>query len=326
MCSRRLTSILAVAALLGAARPAEPDAALVASLRVLAAKDLRVATVAYHLQAASLPICTVRTALPGMIVQDASQYRADVRPAAARALGLADLPAVTAVVAGGPADTAGIHVADALVAVNGVAMTDILPGSTTRAADGDRFTALVARLADAFGHGPVTLTMRRDGRIRTVVLRGTPACASLVQLDLAADRNAGADGHIVTVAQGLLDFVRNDDELALVVGHELAHNMLGHRDVIVADGGRALGRRTEREADHWGLYLCAWAGYDVDAAAPFWRRMARAGKLRSLFPDGLHPAYADRIRNLSREAASIRARRAAGLPLDIAFADARHDA
>ena len=36
-------------------------------------------------------------------------------------------------------------------------------------------------------------------------------------------------------------------------------------------------RKHESEADQIGLYLMAIAGYDVDAAAPFWERMQAGG-------------------------------------------------
>ena len=40
--------------------------------------------------------------------------------------------------------------------------------------------------------------------------------------------NAATDGRSVTVMRGLVNFLTRDEELALVVGHELSHNVLGH--------------------------------------------------------------------------------------------------
>ncbi len=326
---RRCGTVLASLVLLGAAprpvpsRPIAPQLAL--SLEALAAKDLRVATVAYHLQAAAVPLCARRVGLPGLIVQDATQYREDLRPAMGALFNLTDLPAVTGVVAGGPAAAAGLRTGDQLVAMNGVSLAAI-PARRTRSANGSRFTAIANRLADAFARGPVALTLRRDGVTTERRIVGTPGCASLVQLDLAATRNAGADGHIVTISQGLLDFIEDDDELAVVIGHELAHDILGHREYlgrtaagdglfagIGANGARL--RETEREADYYGLYLVAWAGYDVGAAVPFWQRMARAGWLRTLIGDGTHPGFAARIADLGREAALIRTQQIGRTPV-----------
>lgn len=331
--NRRRATLVAALALFGTAPPvvAEPDPSrsiapqVALSLEALAAKDLRVATVAYRLQTAALPLCTHRIGLPGLIVQDASQYREDLRPAMGALFNLTDLPAVTGVVPGGPAAAAGLHAGDQLVAMNGVSLAAI-PARRTRRANGSRFTAIANRLADAFARGPVTLTLRRDGVTMVRRITGTPGCASLVQLDLAATRNAGADGHTVTVSQGLLDFLGDDDELAVVLGHELAHDILGHREYLgrtgTGDGlfagiganGKRI-RETEREADYYGLYLDAWAGYDVDAAVPFWQRMARAGWLQTLIGDGTHPGFSQRIADLGREAAIIHAQQAGARPV-----------
>ncbi|NOT55383.1 MAG: M48 family metalloprotease, partial [Deltaproteobacteria bacterium] len=40
--------------------------------------------------------------------------------------------------------------------------------------------------------------------------------------------NAGTTFGKIIVAEGMLDFVKSDDELAMIVGHELAHQTLGH--------------------------------------------------------------------------------------------------
>ena len=85
---------------------------------------------------------------------------------------LTDFPAVTGVVAGGPAAAAGLRAGDQLVAMNGVSLA-ALPTRRTRRANGSRFTAIANRLADAFARGPVTLTLRRDGVTTVRRITGT---------------------------------------------------------------------------------------------------------------------------------------------------------
>lgn len=310
---------LAAAALLGAAPVAGIDPRVAAALEALAAKDLRVARVAFRLQTGGVRQCRNRTALPGLIVQEPAQYRADLRPAMAALYNLGPYPAVTGVVPGGPADRAGVRTGDQVTALDGVPL-----GATparSRKADGDSYGLLVDRLARAFAKGRATLALRRDGAVFTRTVVGAPACASAVQLDLDTGRNAGADGSTVTISQGLLDFTRSDDELAFVIGHELAHNILGHRSFLDSTrrgGGGESGAaviETEREADYWGLYLVAWAGYDVTQTPAFWQRIARVGWLSNLFSDGSHPGNRTRARDLQREVAEIQAARAARRPL-----------
>lgn len=314
MACNRLGVAFAGLALLGAA-PAPGDPRVAAALEALAAKDLRVARVAYRLQTAALRSCRDRTALPGLIVQTAAQYRADLRPAMAALYHVGAHPAVTGVVPGGPADRAGIRAGDEVVALDGLALAAGSAGGGK--ADGDAYGAVVDRLGAAFARGPVRLTLRRAGRTTTRTVRGAPACASQVQLVLDGRREAGADGRTVTVSQGLLDFTRSDDELAFVIAHELAHNILGHRSFLDsnrrqgahAGGDTATILATEREADYRGLYMVAWAGYDVARVPGFWQRLARAGWVAQLFADGSHPGNRRRARDLAREVAEIRAAR-----------------
>src|SRR3546814_19959489 len=82
----------------------------------------------------------------------------------------------------------------------------------------------------------------------------------------------------------LLDFLRNDDELAIVLGHEIAHTIYKHPAELEARGVPSEGllrgfgknasrvRATEEEADRLGIKLAWAAGYGVSAAIPYWRR------------------------------------------------------
>ncbi len=133
------------------------------------------------------------------------------------------------------------------------------------------------------------------------------ACDYPVLLDKRDVVNAFADGNQIYITQGMLRFVDNPGELATVVAHELAHNMMGHRaaketnmvagagvglifDILAAAAGvntggdfmrigaeagaGAFSQDFEAEADYVGVYLMARGGYDIDLAPNFWRRMA----------------------------------------------------
>jgi Zn-dependent protease with chaperone function len=324
----RATAGLAALALVAAAPPAPPAVAptTAAALQALVAKDLRVATISYRLQTAAVDHCPNKTRLAGLVVQDASQYRADLRTGMAALYGMTDLPTVTAVVPDGAGAAAGVTPGDSIVTVDGASLAAELPDVRGRGADGARFTAMIDRLDAAFAAGPVTLVLRHGDAVRTVTVVGAPACRSATQLDLSPARNASADGHTVSITQGIADFARSDDELAFVIGHELSHNILGHRDFLDSThtarglfaglgGNGARLRDTERQADYLGVYLLAWAGYDPHAAASFWRRMDHADPLGSLLSDGTHPGNGVRVRALERAAAEIDAARAAGRPV-----------
>jgi predicted Zn-dependent protease len=73
-------------------------------------------------------------------------------------------------------------------------------------------------------------------------------------------------GHAFVIS-GLIDFVQGDDELAVVIAHELGHRVLGDRS-------NGVFAEHEVAADRIGLFLAARAGYDVAVAPALWERLA----------------------------------------------------
>lgn len=328
---RRLIVLLAVVPILtpcgaGARSESAPSQKMADALRLLVANDLRVGTIGWRLQTGGLKICARKENLSGLIVEDATQYAANLQPMVAQVLGLRGLPTIVAVVPGSAAERAGILPGDEIDRINGLDPFANLPQGAPSEHDDTRHDLVLNQLRNGLHSGPVELELRRDGRPQSVILTGTPGCASEFQIDLANKINSAADGETVTVWRGLLNFVDNDDELAFMMGHELAHNILGHHDILTASSEERrarLGkgslleqtRLTERQADYLGLYLVAWAGYDVHAAVPFWEKMADNEPLMALSFGRSHPSDRQRIRDLTAEAARIDADRAAGRPL-----------
>jgi predicted Zn-dependent protease len=134
-------------------------------------------------------------------------------------------------------------------------------------------------------------------------------------------------GGPVFITRGLVEFVQSDDELAAVIGHELAHIdrrhcLDGHRYQVVlsrldapAAGelmdamqqalARSYSREQEFEADRRGTSLAWAAGYDGARAAQLFRRLAalepqpRTGWLLPYLES--HPAALERAARLERE-------------------------
>jgi len=147
-------------------------------------------------------------------------------------------------------------------------------------------------------------------------------------------------GGKVGVNTGLIDLAAgNEDEIAAVMGHEIAHVALRHSNkrmsqaVGLGVGGvildvalrnqssteRMIGRTAygvgstvgvalpfsranEQEADHRGLYYAAMAGYDPRGAVSFWEKMqAKAGKRRMPKFLSTHPNPGNRIQFLEEK-------------------------
>ena len=137
--------------------------------------------------------------------------------------------------------------------------------------------------------------------------------------------NAGADGTYAQLTTGIVEFAANDDELALVIAHEMAHNVRGHRSWLdqrkvsrgllkSLDGSAGKIRKTEVEADYLALYFVERAGFRAEAAPGFWRRYG-PGSLLEIFSDGTHPGRASRISAAEQTIREIRSKRQANLPL-----------
>ncbi|GAA0611273.1 hypothetical protein GCM10009422_02690 [Brevundimonas kwangchunensis] len=290
----------------------------------LTALDQRVARVAWRLSTANTDLCPVVRQSAGWALHSAGQYSAEMRSYAESRFSLdGDLPGVLSAPSGSPAALAALETGDVIVSVNGERMT---PGASGRAAQFEGLAANIARLDAAFARGPAELSVRRRGQLISTRIQPVSACGYEVQLNPSDELNARADGRRLFISTALASFAQTDDDLALILGHELAHNVLRHRSwsetggegrtVVAADCDPRLcaDGNHERQADRVGLYLMARAGYDPAIAAPFWRRFAESN-WRVRYPSLAHASAGVRATRLEAVQAEIEAKRASGEPL-----------
>jgi predicted Zn-dependent protease len=146
-------------------------------------------------------------------------------------------------------------------------------------------------------------------------------------------------GGKIAVYTGLLKITKNEDGLATVMGHEIAHAVAKHsierasRAVVLNIGTAALdiftggavsntrrttgldvpgmlrsfgidfpfGRKQEKEADYLGLIFSSLSGYDIRESVKIWERMKEAHKGEAP-PEWMstHPSSDKRIEYLTR--------------------------
>lgn len=145
-------------------------------------------------------------------------------------------------------------------------------------------------------------------------------------------------GGKVVVYTGILPITKDENGLAVVMGHEIAHAVAKHgnermsQGLLTQLGGVALAvalrdkpqqtqqvfmsafgagaqvgvllpfsRVHESEADHLGLIFMAMAGYDPHGAVTFWERMAQQGGAKPPEFLSTHPSDQTRINKIKAE-------------------------
>jgi len=285
--------------------------------------------VAWNIRAMNVDLCGDHVAASfGFTLVSLKSYKNAMQRAAVKnVIHAHDAPTVFLIGPGGPADVAGLARGDVVVSIDGQ------PAETRKHAR--------QLLSEALKVGrPVVLETRRDGAIISRTLKPFKICGYPVLMDPSAEINAHASGDAIYINKGIIKFIKNDDELAAIVGHEMGHNVRQHlRDQdfnsavghLLVDlpirlllgvntyagaqvGAQMFSPEYEAEADYVGLYYAARAGYDIHNVADVWRRMSvEYPQIITLVTT--HPSNSQRFVGLAADAAEIDRKRAEGLPL-----------
>lgn len=302
----RLRLLLIVSLLAASAARAAP---IDDEFDALQAEDARVAAVAYRLVTANTDLCTAKTLASGITLHDALEYGPRDRLAAMRHFGLNGAPGVLAVAPGSPAEAAGIRSGDLLLGVGGDTGFNTVPPDADAPASEAGVDGATDLIEKVLSYGRARMSFQRQGREYQVYLTGVPACAYRFQLYPSATREASSNGRASLISTALTRYAARNEDMAVILGHEMAHNILGH-----PQHPKGSSRSRERQADYLGLYLAARAGYDVSGAADFWKRFG-ADDWRARVGLFTHPSPTARSRAMAAAAAEITAKRAAGQPL-----------
>lgn len=311
----------------GGASAGGGESAQVQALRTITTQQDRLYRVAAPLLVNNTPLCkgNVRN-LIGFSAKNKYSYSEDY-VAAASALGYEERLQVTGVLNNSGAARAGVRRGDLLTSVQGQPMPQG-PNAERQAAVA--LGPLVGRLSS------VKLGLQRDGNPLTANVPLTQACGFGIELGNVDNVNAYSDGRRVLITRGMLNFARNDTELAYVMAKELAHTALGHptrQQMNATIGGiidnmirvtpdtaplsgmagvKPMPQELDQAADTLSLYMLARAGYSIDGAAAFWQRLANqypASVLNGY--TAIHPDTDARLAAIRKTASEIRAKQSA---------------
>lgn len=259
----------------------------------LRADMARVAQVEWRLRDAASGLCPGVAADIGVVFDDRRAYRKADWPVLASTLGLADRPVVAALVPGGPAERAGLVVGDEIEAVGGFSVDAI---AERRKAGPLVAEALLEEIATTSPERLIEITVRRQGTNLAVTILPKRHCAARLVLEVDRSIDAHSDARNVSISAGLVTLAQNDDELAMVAGHELAHII--HRDR--RGGGISKRRRMEDAADSLGIGLIHCAGYNAAAGSVLLDRLRKRDWLGFLRAP-THRSFSKRVERLQAE-------------------------
>lgn len=257
--------------------------------------------VAYAVLQAGTPFCPQnRRYSLGEPPTAAADLPEDLRRGFAERFGATSAPLFLQVLPQSPAGLAGVRAGEELVSIR-----DQATGSALAA--GWFFRRPPNTLVK---NEPFEVTLGRGKAQRSIEVSAQLICNQQPRLVRQDELVAQIEDGNLTVSTGFLRFVRNDDELALVLSNELARSILPRRQdgaPSVRVAGDTSSAEDDRAADYLGTYLAVLAGFNAERSSPVWQRIAanppsrRAGGLAHR-----HPFTAERAIWLQGTLAEIR--------------------
>lgn len=293
----------------------------------------RLNQVTYPVLKANSELCGKNTAYHfGGYVINRDFFSKEYRSAALKNADIGEVLRIQSIARNSAASRAGMEVGDRIITIGN---KDAPTGEKAI----NEFYELFGNAAEE--SSTVDMTILRGGKNLDISIKPDVICNYGYSIEINETLNAYADGKRILISSAMIRFLPDDNDLALVVSHEVAHNQMEHirkgkdntnigiaADLLFAVfgvntqgsfanvGASAYSQEFEFEADYVGMYMSARAGFEIENAANIWRRMAATN------PSGIqksgkrsHPSSPERFVALEKTTDEINAKRAANLPL-----------
>ena len=243
--------------------------------------------------------------LLGFTAKNQYSYPPELAVAARQSLGLDERLQIMQILDGSGAMRAGLKRGDILQTIQDL---NIPTGPQAEPETARMLSPILKNLSE------LTITVIRQNQPITVNVLLTLACAFAIDVGNAQQVNAYADGRRILLTRGLLDSFTTDEDVAVVIAREIAHNVLQHAkqlqqmatlsmvidnlllfkpDQIAANSSNGIKitpEKMDQEADRLALFMLTRAGYDPANFSRVLQKLAQnPNSSQALTYSTLHP-------------------------------------
>jgi Zn-dependent protease with chaperone function len=228
--------------------------------------------------------------LLGFTAKNQYSYPPELAVAARQSLGLDERLQVMQILDGSGAMRAGLKRGDILQTIQDL---NIPTGPQAEPEAARMLSPILKNLTE------INITVIRQNQPTTVNVPLTLACAFAIDVGNTQNVNAYADGRRILLTSGLLDWLSTDEDVAVIIAREIAHNVLQHAkqlqqtatlsiaidnlllfkpDQVAANSNNGIKitpEKMDQEADRLALFMLARAGYDLASFTRVMQKLAQ---------------------------------------------------
>ena len=251
--------------------------------------NTRLENIAAPLLLHNTELCPKTSRDPGFSVHTILDYPDNLQAVARELLSVSDMISIRTLRKNGPAEKAGLKVGDILREIGSYPVPS---GPTAR-----QFYNWVTQ--KTYANDYVEMSVVRDNMFIDTQVMPQTVCDYPISIFFSPEINGHSDGEAVWITSGLMRSEKSDNNLALIIAHELAHNISGNTPY-------KSNKARELEADRMALVLMHRAGYNIDIVISEWDDIQHPHSDQQ-DTSKTHPTLDERYKNFEAESARIKA-------------------